>query len=72
MGPVCLIISSVIVIIVNYVFSCVRITRLCVSTFKFHACIKDAVNWWLEQIWQSILRSGVNSEWKNVITAKLL
>ena len=51
MGPVCLIISSVIVIIVNYVFSCVRITRLCVSTFKFRACIQDAVNWSLEQNW---------------------
>ena len=51
MGPVCLIISSVIVIIVNYVFSCVRITRVCVSTFKFHACIQDAVNWSLEQNW---------------------
>ena len=35
----------IIVIIVSYVFSCVRITRLCVSTFKFHACIQDAVNW---------------------------
>ena len=41
----------IIAIIDNYMFSYVRITKLCVYTFKFHAFIQDAVNWWLEQTW---------------------